>query len=134
MPRSRVKILEEFRACAQQLGKTPGQRVFKKMTGIKPGDVTYHWPTYSALVQEAGLPTNYMSKPIPEDELLEAYARICLHLKKIPTSNELRIAIRELGSFSKDTYLRPYGSVAALRRRFLNLTKCFLETRSSLNN
>jgi hypothetical protein len=80
--------------------------------------VDYYWPTLAALAREAGLSPNSRATAVREDHLLEAYSQICLHLKKVPSSNELRIAIRELGSFSHSAYTRPYGSLSALQKRF----------------
>jgi len=49
MPRSREEIIEKFQACAEQIGKTPGEAAFAKLTGIKPWEVRYYWPTFAAL-------------------------------------------------------------------------------------
>jgi hypothetical protein len=119
MPRSREEILEKYRACAEQLGRVPGLRVLEGKTGIKKSEIDYYWPTPAALAREAGLPPNLLKTAIPEDQLMEAYARICLQLKKVPTTNEFRIAIRDRSSFSENTFKRPYGgSIPALQKRF----------------
>jgi hypothetical protein len=118
MPRTREEILKKYRACAEQLGRAPGGSVLERIAGIKKWEIEYYWPNRAALAREAGLLQNSMVSAIPEDELLEAYSRICLHLKKIPSSNELRIATRELDLFSHSSYTRPYESLAALQKRF----------------
>lgn len=119
MRRSREEILDKYRACAKQLGRAPGLGALEK-AGIKKSEIKYYWPRPAALAREAGLPPNFFLKSaIPEDQLLEAYARICLQLKKVPTPNEFRIAIRDHGSFSETTFKRPYGgSIPALQKRF----------------
>lgn len=118
MPRSREEILEKYRSCAEKLGRPPGRNIFERMAGIKLWEVSYYWPNSTALAQEAGLLPNSMVTAIPEDQLLEAYSRICLQIKRVPSSNQLRIATRELDSFSHSSYTRPYGSVPALQKRF----------------
>jgi hypothetical protein len=118
MRRSREEILKKYRACADQLGRAPGLLVLEKMAGIKKSEIAYYWPKPAALAKEAGFAPNSLATAIGEDQLLEAYVRICLHLKKVPTSNELRLAIRELDSFSHSSFTGPYGSVSALQKRF----------------
>ncbi|MBA3354669.1 MAG: hypothetical protein H0U18_01765 [Pyrinomonadaceae bacterium] len=118
MPRSREEILERYRACAEQLGRVPGRGTLERIAGIKQSEVDYYWPTLAALAREAGLSPNSRATAVPEVHLLKAYSQICLHLKKVPSSTELRIAIRERGSFSLTAYTRPYGSVSALQKRF----------------
>jgi hypothetical protein len=119
MPRSREEILEKYESCAKQLGRAPGLGALEKMVGIKKSEIDYYWPRLAALAREAGLPPNFLATAIPEDQLLEAYARICLQLKKVPTKTEFRIAIRDYGSFSETTFKRPYGgTILALQERF----------------
>jgi len=115
---SRDTILNEFRACAEKLGRVPGQEIFRKMSYIRAADVFYYWPTHSALVKEAGLEPNVFAGAIPEDELFKSYAEICLHLGKIPSTNELRIASRELRLNSHNAYTNRYPSVKVMRNRF----------------
>lgn len=115
---SRDSIVEKFRACVQELGRTPGMIIFQDTTGIKPADIFYYWPKYSDLVHEVGAIPNEMKQPIPEDELLEAYVRVCIHCKKIPTRNELNITARKLNLPHETVYFRRYGSTAALKKRF----------------
>jgi len=119
MPRSREEILEKYKGCSEQLGRAPGLGALEKITGIKRSEIDYYWPRLADLAREAGLTPNFLSTAIPEDQLLAAYAGICLDLKKVPSTNELRIAIRDQGSFSKPTFMRPYGgSIVALQKRF----------------
>lgn len=115
---SRETILERFRACTRKLGRTPGRDVFTKITGITAGQVDYYWPRHSDLVREAGVEPNVFNPAAPENEIFEHYGRICLHLKKIPTSGELRIAARELGTRNPKTFYSRFGSFAELDKRF----------------
>ena len=115
---SRETILEQFRACTRKLGRTPGRDTFSKITGIIAGHVDYYWPRHSDLVREAGSEPNVFNLAAPETEIFEHYGRICLHLQKIPTSGELRIAARELGTFNPKTFYSRFGSFAELDKRF----------------
>jgi hypothetical protein len=115
---SRESIIEKFQACAKQLGKTPGQAIFFKMTGVKSKDVFYYWSRFSALAKEAGLVPNEMNQPLPEEELFTSYARACLYLNKVPTSKEFRIVSRDLHLHSDNVYSNRYGSVLGFKKRF----------------
>ena len=72
--------------------------VFCKMTGVKESEVSYYWPTRSALAKKAGATANKFDNRLPDETVFRKYARICLHLGKIPTRGELLIAQRELGA------------------------------------
>lgn len=114
---SRETILEQFRACTRKLGRTPGRETFAKITGITANHVAYYWPRHSDLVREAGGKPNTLNAATADAEIFEHYARICQRLNKIPTSAELRIAIRELGTRSHNVFLR-FGTMADLDQRF----------------
>ena len=106
--RSRQEILEMFRACQSNIGRTPGAIAFCRVSGVTPAEVKYYWPRHSALAEEAGgLPNEYQSK-LPDEVVFEDYARVCNHFGKIPTIAELRIAQRELGTRTQDGRIR-YG-------------------------
>src|SRR5262249_48292150 len=115
---SRETILDQFRACTRKLGRTPGRDVFARITGITESQVDYYWPRHSDLVREAGIEPNVFNQAAPEDEIFEQYGRICLHLKKIPTSKELGIAARELDTRNPKTFYGRFGSFAELDKRF----------------
>ncbi len=115
--RSREEILELFRACQTKLGEAPGMGRFCKMAGLKKSEVDYYWPRPSALVREAGAePKEFMSR-YPDDEVFEDYARLCVHLGKIPTKPELRIAAREFKT-KTSTVHRRHGSIEEFQNRF----------------
>ncbi len=112
---SKTEILERFRACCQKLGKTPGQNVFSKTTGTKRADIRYYWAKQNDLAKEAGKQSPVWTVKIPEPELFEDYAKICLHLRKIPTGPELRIATRQLKTHHVSSRFR---SMVELDERF----------------
>ncbi len=115
---SKETILEQFRACTKKLGRTPGRDTFAKITGVTAGHVDYYWPRHSDLVREAGIEPNVFNPAAPEAKIFEHYGRICLHLKKFPTSGELRIAARELGTFNPKTFYSRFGSFVDLDKHF----------------
>jgi len=75
-----------------RLGRTPGEAAFFKLTGVKRAEVLYYWPRYSALAKEAGTAPNEFQSSMPDEEIFRDFARVCLHLGKIPTKHELHIA------------------------------------------
>lgn len=116
---SRETIIEQFRACASKLGKTPGRKLFCDITGFKQGDINYYWPNQAALARDAGLLPNQANTATPIEQLYESYARICLHLKKVPTSIEISIAGRELYSKTfKNVFSNRFGTLAAFQQQF----------------
>ncbi|HLD69618.1 MAG TPA: hypothetical protein VJA17_02535 [Candidatus Omnitrophota bacterium] len=117
---SKADILNRFRACCQKLGKTPGTDLFCKTTGVNTNDVRYYWPKFSDLVKEGGAIPQERSEKIPEDELFGEYAKVCLHLKKIPTLPELLITTRELRTRTHQSVLtrRFGGSLIETDRNF----------------
>lgn len=117
MRRSRQEILELFRACQASLGKTPGTTVFCKKTGLKPSEVAYYWPNPRALAREAGSEPNEYTARYLDDKVFEDYARVCLHLEKVPTQPELRIAQRELKTKTHTVYTR-HGTIEEFQNRF----------------
>lgn len=117
MQRSREEILDLFRACEKKLGQSPGMARFSKMSGVKEGEVYYYWPRISALAEEAGAQANKFDNRLPNETVFREYARICLHLRKIPTRNELEIAQRELGT-KTSTVNRRFGGNKEFDVRF----------------
>ena len=115
--RTRDEILGIFRACQAKLGRTPGRDALCKLSGLKESEIDYHWPRYSALVQEAGAEANQFASKLPDQQVFQSYARVCLHLRKIPARNELRQAARELNLSTPHAYDR-FGSIAEFDSRF----------------
>ena len=77
--RSREEILESYKACAAQLGRTPGMGMLEKMTGIKKTEVAYYWPRPEALAAAAGLDPNEFSDEKLDLVAIRAYARSYRH-------------------------------------------------------
>src|ERR1043166_5753503 len=102
--RSREEILDLFRACQSKLGRTPGTNAFFKIAGVKPSEVKYYWSRPAALAEEAGALPNELQPRLSDEEVFRDYANLCLHLGKIPTSNEFRIAQREFKTRTHTAY------------------------------
>jgi hypothetical protein len=117
MRRSKQEILDLYRACQAKLGRAPGSAVFCDATGIRPADVEFYWPRHSALVKEAGGTPNEFVSRLADDVVFEDYARVCQHLRKIPTQRELSIAERELKTKTSTVDTR-FGSITVFRDRF----------------
>ena len=120
---SREEILELFKACQTTLGKPPGTQVFCKMAKLKPAEVTYYWPRHSALVREAGSEPQEFGSKYSDDEVFADFARVCQHLAKVPSQNELRIAQRELKTKTSTVYSR-YRTIEEFQNRFRNWLEC----------
>jgi hypothetical protein len=116
---SRAEILKRYRACYRKLGRPPGWLAFAKATGVRPIDVHNYWPRINELAREAGTAPNRFNQPMQDEQLFREYARVCLHLKKIPNSNELRVANRKLGTRASAVYTK-YGSIIDFDHRFLD--------------
>jgi hypothetical protein len=129
---SRDDILERFKACTQKLGKTPGIAQFCRLTGVKAWDVGYYWPNQTALAREAGVPANTMQQRIPDRDVFEAFARICLYVGKIPTKGELLIAGRELGERTAAILKR--GPLPAFRKTFREWLKSAPEKHTGIGD
>ena len=117
MRRSREEILDIYRACQARLGRAPGKEAFCKMSGVKPAEINYYWPRPGALIEEAGFQPGEWQAKLPDDVVFEDFARVCLHVGKIPSHNELRIAQRELGTKTTTAYTR-FGNNSEFHARF----------------
>jgi hypothetical protein len=116
---SRDEILKRYRACYRKLGRPPGWLAFSKASGVRRIDVHNYWPRINELAREAGAAPNRFNKPMADAHLFREYARVCLHLKKIPNSDELRVANRKLGTRTSAVYTK-YGSISDFDHRFLD--------------
>jgi len=114
---TRQEILRRYRDCATKLGRVPGEETFCKMSGISRHHIYHYWPRISDLTLEACGARNQFNAAVPEAKLFADYARICLHLKKIPGRNELLITARELGMRLGGVSDR-FGTLAAFDLRF----------------
>jgi hypothetical protein len=87
------------------------------MSGVKVSEINYYWPRPGALIQEAGFEPNELQSKLPDEVVFSDFARVCLHIKKIPTYNELRITQRELGTKTYSAYKR-FGNANEFQTRF----------------
>ena len=117
MRRSRQEILELFQACQAKLGRTPGMAVFCKAACVKLSEVLYYWPNPGALVKEAGGQPNKFRGRLDDVVVFQEYAKVCLHLGKVPSRGELRIAQRELDTQTQSVYGRD-GGIAQFQEKF----------------
>jgi hypothetical protein len=115
--RSRDEIIELFRACQAKFGKTPGCEAFCKEARLKPSEIDYYWSPFSKLVTEVGGRPNEFTARLPDDVVFRGYGRVCLHLGKIPTDRELKIAQREFKTRTHSVRTRE-GSIWAFREKF----------------
>jgi len=116
--RTREEVLEAYKACALQMGRTPGKEEFEKRTGMKASEVYYYWGGFSKLAQDAGLEANSLTERHDDEIVFKDFARICLHLGKIPGNLDLRLATRELKTKTHTVYTRFTGGIEEFRSRF----------------
>ncbi len=114
---TREQILDLYRAWQTKLGAAPGRARFYRLTGIKPADVAYYWPRFTELTADAGALPNRPQEAMTDDEIFGEYARVCLHLRKIPTRDESRIAQRQLGTRTHTVFSR-FGSIYEFDKKF----------------
>jgi len=106
-----------FRACQATLGRAPGKDVFCRTSGLRLSEIDYHWPTFSALVQEAGARPNEFRSKLPDEVVFQDFARVCQQVGRIPTEKELRIVKRSLGTKTHTAYKR-FGNNKEFHARF----------------
>jgi HNH endonuclease len=106
-------ILEELRAAAERLGRSPTMREFARDPDarVHPQTVIEHFGTWNAAKRAAGL---YPRRFLTRDELLEQLRALGEELGRIPTARDLGARRRSLPSVS--LYAHTFGSLAnALR-------------------
>ena len=106
-------ILEELRAAAERIGRSPTMREFARdpEAGMHPQTVIEHFGTWNAAKRAAGL---YPRRFLTRDELLEQLRALGDELGRIPTARDLAARRRSLPSAS--LYAHTFGSLAnALR-------------------
>jgi len=116
--RNREEILETFKICAVQLGRTPGKGELEKRTGVKESEVKYYWANYKRLAQEAGLEANLIQERLEDEVVFSDYARACQLLHKIPSAAELRLVQREHQTKTHTVYTRFSGGIDEFHARF----------------
>lgn len=106
-------ILDELRAAAERLGRSPTMREFARdpEAGVHPQTVIEHFGTWNAAKRAAGL---YPRRFLTREELLEQLRALGKELGRIPTARDLGARRRSLPSAS--LYAHTFGSLAnALR-------------------
>jgi hypothetical protein len=106
-------ILEELRAAADRLGRSPTMREFARdpEARVHPQTVIEHFGTWNAAKRAAGL---YPRRFLTREELLEQLRALGEELGRVPTARDLAERRRSLPSAS--LYAHTFGSLAnALR-------------------
>ena len=106
-------ILDELRAAAERLGRSPTMREFARdpEAGVHPQTVIEHFGTWNAAKRAAGL---YPRRFLTREDLLEQLRALGEELGRIPTARDLVARRRSLPSAS--LYAHTFGSLAnALR-------------------
>src|SRR5437016_7014942 len=110
---SNDQILEELRASAERLGRSPTMREFAAdpETAVHPQTVIEHFGSWNAAKRAAGLvPRRFATR----DELLDLLRRLGEELGRVPTAKDLDA--RKGSMPSKSLYWHTFGSLAnALR-------------------
>ena len=108
-----AEILDELRAAAERLGRSPTMREFASDSEarVHPQTVIEHFGTWNAAKRAAGLfPRRFLTR----DELLEQLRNLGAELGRTPTARDLAARGRSLPSAS--LYAHTFGSLAdALR-------------------
>jgi hypothetical protein len=115
---SREEILDLYRAVSAKLGKPPGLEKFCSEANLKSSEVSYYWASPGELTKEAGLQPNEFIERLPDPEVFDDYAKVCLHLGKVPSQKQLRITQRELKARTYTVYTRD-GSIQAFQKKQL---------------
>jgi hypothetical protein len=107
------QILEELRASARRLGRSPTMREFASDpdAGMHPQTVIEHFGTWNAAKRAAGLtPRRFISR----DELLEQLRELGLDLGRTPTARDLDAHRGKVAS--KSLIWHTFGSLTAALR------------------
>lgn len=107
-----------FRALMTELGRPPGKGTLLKRAGIKESEILYYWPRPTELAIEAGATApNEMQLAVSDSDVFADFAKVCIHLGKIPTGAETRIATRTLQTRTH-TVAKRFGTLQAFVQRF----------------
>ncbi|TML67773.1 MAG: hypothetical protein E6G14_11515 [Actinobacteria bacterium] len=107
------QILEELRASAGRLGRSPTMREFAgdDEATVHPQTVIEHFGTWNAAKRAAGLtPRRFISR----DELLEQLRALADELGRLPTARDLEARRRTMAS--KSLFWHTFGSLTAALR------------------
>ncbi len=104
------QILDELRACAERLGRSPTMREFAAdpATDVHPQTVIEHFGSWNRAKRAAGLvPRRFATR----EELLELLRRLGGELGRLPTAKD--IDARKGSMPSKSLYWHTFGSLTA---------------------
>ena len=107
------QILEELRASAARLGRSPTMREFAgdSDASVHPQTVIEHFGTWNAAKRAAGLtPRRFISR----EELLEQLRALAAELGRLPTARDLEERRRTIAS--KSLIWHTFGSLSAALR------------------
>jgi hypothetical protein len=110
---SREEIVEELRASARRLGRSPTMREFAAdvETAVHPQTVIEHFGSWNAAKREAGLlPRRFATRA----ELLSVLRELGAELGRVPTPKDLEA--RRGAVPSKSLYWQTFGSLTAALR------------------
>ncbi len=111
---SNEQILEQLRACAERLGRSPTMREFEEdsETTVHPQTVIQHFGTWNAAKREAGLVPRRFAKPA---DLIKLLRELGDELGRTPTAKDLDEHRASMPS--KSLYWHMFGSLKnALRQ------------------
>jgi hypothetical protein len=104
------QILEELRACAERLGRSPTMKEFAAdpETQVHPQTVIEHFGSWNAAKREAGLvPRRFATR----DELLRLLRELGERLGRVPTARDIEASRGTMPS--KSLYWHTFGSLSA---------------------
>jgi Homing endonuclease associated repeat len=107
------ELLEELRACAERLGRSPTMREFSEdaKTRVHPQTVIEHFGSWNAAKREAGLlPRRFATR----EELLQVLRDLGDELGRVPTARDLEERRRSVPS--KSLYWHTFGSLSTALR------------------
>jgi hypothetical protein len=107
------QILDQLRACAQRLGRSPTMKEFgaDPETSVHPQTVIEHFGSWNAAKRAAGLvPRRFATK----DELLRLLRELGEELGRVPTARDIDAARRRMPS--KSLYWHAFGSLTSALR------------------
>lgn len=116
----REHILNEIRKWASANdGRTPGVRIFERVTGIREGAWRgVYWARWGDAIREAGLQPNEKQGKHSEEFFLTKIADACRHYQKFPTAIELRMFQKIDGDIpSEKAIRRHFGSLTNVPNR-----------------
>src|SRR6266513_5853746 len=110
---SNEEILEQLRACAERLGRSPTMREFESdpETTVHPQTVIQHFGSWNVAKREAGLvPRRFATR----EELVGLLRELGEELGRVPNAKDLDA--RRGSMPSKSLYWHTFGSLAAALR------------------